>query len=258
MVQKKTNSISDFLEDFVNEIVQLQSGFEFEGLTLRLKLSSMVCDAPACAFVKNIRGHIGYFGVGKCTQEGTCTDNRISYPDTSSPLRTDEDFHQMTNEEHHLGPSPVQRTSLGMLSGFPLDYMHLICLGVMRKMLMSWLKGPLTCRLSPLNVARLSQRLMDVTSYVPLEFSRRPRALRELDCWKATEFRQFLLYTGPIILKGIVNTAIYHNFFQLFVGTLILSNPRLTEEYMEYSNALLVLFVQQGTVWEKVHFLQCA
>lgn len=45
-------------------------------------------------------------------------------------------------------------------------------------------------------------------------------------------------------MKGIVNTAIYHNVLQLFVGTFILSNPRLTEQYMGYSNALLVLFVQ--------------
>ena len=240
----KPKSIHEFLEDFVNEIRQLEGGFDFEGLRLTLKLSSMVCDAPACAFIKNIKGHTGYFGCGKCTQEGVYTDNRICYPDIHAPLRTDEDFEQMVDEEHHLGPSPLQQTSLGMVSGFPLDYMHLICLGVMRKLFMLWLKGPLTCRLSSQNIAKLSQRLTDARSHVPLEFSRRPRALRELDRWKATEFRQFLLYTGPVLLKGILNNAIYHNFLLLSVGIHILINSRLTEDCTEYANALLTSFVQ--------------
>ncbi len=109
---------------------------------------------------------------------------------------------------------------------------------------MLWLKGPLTCRLSSQNIAKLSQRLTDAGSHVPLEFSRRPRALRELDRWKATEFRQFLLYTGPVLLKGILNNAIYHNFLLLFLGIHILTNSRLTEDCTEYANALLASFVQ--------------
>lgn len=71
----------------------------------------------------------------------------------------------MTNEEHHLGPPPLQMTSLGMVSGFPLDYMHLIYL-------MLWLRGPLSCTLSSLNTfpkrcLRLSQRLVYLKSYTP-------------------------------------------------------------------------------------------
>lgn len=54
----------------------------------------------------------------------------------------------MADEGHHLGSSPLVATSLGMVSGFPLDYMHLVCLGVMRWLLHLWLKGPLACRLS--------------------------------------------------------------------------------------------------------------
>ena len=240
----KPTSLDEYFEDFVNEVVDLETGFAFEGLTLTLKLSSAVCDAPACAFVKNIKGHTGYFGCGKCKQEGVYTDHRVVFPDTGAPLRTDEDFSQFTNEEHHLGTTPLQRTSLGMVSGFPLDYMHLICLGVMRRLLMLWLKGPLNCRLSSHNITRLSQRITEVCSYVPLEFARRPRALRDLERWKATEFRQFLLYTGPIILKDILNTAIYHNFLLLSVGISILSHPRLKEDYLEYANAILISFVQ--------------
>ena len=31
---------------------------------------SFACDTPARAYVKNIKGHSGYFGCEKCSQEG--------------------------------------------------------------------------------------------------------------------------------------------------------------------------------------------
>ena len=44
------------------------------------------------------------------------------------------------------------------------------------------------------------------------EFARQPRRLQELDRWMATEFRQFLLYTGPLVLKGIVSKELFQHF----------------------------------------------
>ncbi|KAG9272098.1 hypothetical protein AMEX_G13048 [Astyanax mexicanus] len=241
---KKPNNLDEFLEEFVAEIVDLERGFQYEGITLKLKLSSIVCDAPACAFLKKIKGHSGYYGCGKCTQEGEYKENRVIFPETNTPLRTDDNFKEMCDEEHHLGPSPLQNTSIGMVSGFPLDYMHLVCLGVMRRLLMLWLRGQLACRLSTFNVSRLSQQPIDVKNFVPVEFSRKPRSLQELDRWKATELRQFLLYTGPVVLKNIVDTAVYNNFLLLFVAIFILSNMSLLDDYLEYSKELLILFVQ--------------
>lgn len=150
----------------------------------------------------------------------------------------------MSDEGHHLGPSPLVATSLGMVSGFPLDYMHLVCLGVMRRLLYLWLKGPLACRLSGFQVKMLSEKLLKIRTSVPVEFARRPRSLKEVDRWKASEFRQFLLYTGPVLLKDLLHTAVYQHFLLLFVGVFILSNKALLEEYTEYGNEALVLFVQ--------------
>lgn len=43
---------------------------------------------------------------------------------------------------------------------------------------------------------------------------RKGRATGEVDRWKATEFRTFLLYTGPVILRGKVNDVVYKYFVQ--------------------------------------------
>ena len=99
-----------------------------------------------------------------------------------------------------------------MIQSFPLDYMDLTCLGVMRKLLLAWKKGPLTVRIGTQNVNRISERLSMIKFSVPNDFARKPRSLDELARWKATELRQFLLYTGPVVLKNIVNEDIYNHF----------------------------------------------
>ena len=57
---------------------------------------------------------------------------------------------------------------------------------------------------------------------MPSEFARQPRQLSEMDRWKATEFRQFLLYTGPVALHGILHTDVYKHFLVLSVAVLLL------------------------------------
>lgn len=69
--------------------------------------------------------------------------------------------------------------------------------------------------------------------------------MNEVGRWKASEFRQFLLYTGPVLLKDFLHAAVYQHFLLLFVGVFILSNKALLEEYAnDYANDALVLFVQ--------------
>ena len=47
---------------------------------------------------------------------------------------------------------------------------------------------------------------------MPSEFSRQPRWLDELDRWKATEYRQFLLYAGPLVLRDLLHKEVYQYF----------------------------------------------
>ena len=42
----------------------------------------------------------------------------------------------MTDEEHHIGACPLRPLPLGYVTQFGLDYMHMACLGVMRRLIM--------------------------------------------------------------------------------------------------------------------------
>ncbi len=77
--------------------------------------------------------------------------------------------------------------------------MHIVCLGVVRRLLIYLTRGPKVCRLSVRQKDAISQKLIALRGKMPSEFARQPRGLHEIDRWKATELRQFLLYTGPVV-----------------------------------------------------------
>ena len=62
----------------------------------------------------------------------------------------------------------------------------------------------------------ISQALINLRSTVPKEFLRRPRSLNEITYRKATKYRQFLLYTGLIVLKTVLNRYIWEKVRGIF------------------------------------------
>jgi len=137
-------------------------------------------------------------------------------------------FLQQTDKKYHQGETLLlQIPNIGLVSAVALDYMHLVCLGITKKLLLLWMKGPLTIRIGNANTNLISQRLIALKSSIPKEFSRKPRSLSEIKYWKATEFRQFLLYTGSIVLKSILKQEIYEHFLTLHVAISILTTPTL-------------------------------
>ena len=92
----------------------------------------------------------------------------------------------------------------------------------------------------------LSEKLVSLCPYIPSDFARKPRSVTEVMRWKATEFRQFLLYSGPVVLREILSENLYHHFMLLSVGIRILACPQLASRFCDYANELLVLFVTEA------------
>lgn len=78
---------------------------------------------------------------------------------------------------------------------------------------------------------------------MPIEFQRKPRSIFVYLKWKATEFRFFLLYCGPIVLKDILPLKLYHHFLLLHVACRILCSDKLALTYNTIAKKYLEKFV---------------
>jgi hypothetical protein len=114
----------------------------------------------------------------------------------------------------------------------------------MKRLLVLWLgKGPTACRISSGVKADISDHLANIARHIPKEFARKPRSMSEVERWKATEFRLFLLYTGPVVLKNRIPTEVYDNFMLLNTAIRILCSPSLHHQ-TDRAQTLLENFVQ--------------
>lgn len=244
---EKPKSSNEFLAEFVDDAIDIvNNGVFIQGKLYKVKIKSFVCDAPAKAFIKCIKNHTGYSSCTKCYIEGDYIENRVCFPNANenSRLRTDLEFRSKLDENHHNGTSIIEKIpGIDMVQSFPLDYMHLVCLGVVKKILLLWCCGKPSTKLCYQKISAISSSLIELSPYIPKEFNRKPRSLSEIKRWKATELRQFLFYTGPLVLKNNISKDRYNNFLALHVALIILSQKNLSEK-IEYACELLKYFVK--------------
>ncbi|CAH1103751.1 unnamed protein product [Psylliodes chrysocephalus] len=240
----KPKSPNEFLNQFCQEIIELQeNGFLFRNRTLHINISHIVCDAPARAYITCTKSHTGYHGCSKCIQEGEFKLNRMTFPDPNSTPRTDDSFRTKSDEYHHTGISLLENLNIGMVTQIPIDYMHLVCLGVTKRLFQFWHKGRQDVRIPTSLFSDLSEIIVNFKQYISSDFSRKPRTLFEVVRFKATEFRQLLLYTGVVALKGILSDDQYSNFLHISCAIRILITPDLCMELNESAQNVLHDFV---------------
>lgn len=252
----KPGSIDEFCEDFISEALELcDMGFWLHGVKYRAQIACFICDAPARSFIKQTKSHTGYYGCERCIQKGEYTESRVIFPKTDSEKREDEAFARQEYTHHQVGKSPLTGLNVGLVSGCILDYMHLVCLGVVRRIIFFWLKGSLKTRLSSRQVNIVSQGLVSLRGHIPSEFVRKPRSFSELEYWKASEFRQFILYTGLIVLKSQLSKKLYEHFCCLSVIMHMLLSPSLCMHYCDYVDKLLIVWIKRSQKLYGRHFV---
>lgn len=241
----KPNDFNVFINPFVDEMKDIQkNGLKVYTHTIEIRFDAIICDAPARAYLTLTKSHSGYFSCSKCTQQGDW-DKYVNFPEINNPLRTDLSFKNQEQEEYHLGESLLLDLDFGMVSQIPLDYQHLVCLGVAKRLLHRFGHGPKNQKLSNDNLKALDNGLKAMKACIPSEFARQPRALDSVAKWKATECRQFLLYSGPIILKNILTPRHFNHFMAFSVAVRILCDPEKYLVYNDYTDQLLRWFVEE-------------
>lgn len=204
-------------------------------------VNGYICDSPARAFITGVQYFTGKSGCPKCAQRGVSLQNRVCYSQTVGELRTDEKFKAREDPTHHAKiflteKHVLELINVNMVSQFPLDPMHLIDLGVTKK----WLN----LVVNKSNIQQINKKMEDLRNFIPSEFGRICRPLSDLKLWKATEFRQFLLYIGIFVLKNCVEDDIYYNFLLLHTGIRLLSSHKTCFSEMNIAQEILEDFVE--------------
>lgn len=255
--------VDDFMREFVEEIKLLQrDGIEVskDRIVKNFRFRCFVADAPARALASSTMGHSSYFGCPKCNQVCCSEGHKLYYQFFVGELRTDESFRQREDICHHK-PQFQHRPSLlegiiGMVSQIVIEPMHAVDIGVTKRICSAIFGNNVYCsNLSKAALLALKGRFKSFRSYVPSDFARKPRDLNEISGFKATEYRQILLYTLPVLLKNIVSPLLYKQVLKLHVAIRLLSDPLRYKENIGAARELITQFVDEyDDVIGKKHF----
>lgn len=249
----KPKDSNEFLQKFVDDAINIiDNGFEYNNKNFQVNISALICDCPAKSFVLSTKGHTGYYSCSKCTIKGKHIFNKMCFPmecNENTVLRTDLNFKQYMYEDYQTRRTVFNDIpNFGCVTNVPLDYLHLVLLGVVKQIIKLWTSaGPLKVRISNNIVNVISDGLLRCRKTVPNDFVRKPRPLSDFKHWKGVEFKQFLLFTGPLVLKDNIDESIYNHFLCLSISIRILSHPELVKHslYLNYANDLLTIFVKE-------------
>jgi hypothetical protein len=158
----KPNCINEYLSDFLKELQEVSlNGIIFNSKHFQIQLKAFICNAPARAFLKELKGHTGYYACERCTIKGLWRRNRILFHSREEhTLRTDVDFRNRCYVHHQTSATPLVEFGINCVSSFCLDYMHLVCLGVVKRVLWFLKQGPSECKLSQRQLCEISDNLL--------------------------------------------------------------------------------------------------
>nr|CAI5841914.1 unnamed protein product [Callosobruchus analis] len=158
----------------------------------------------------------------KCTIVGEYSHVTHSnyYPNKVFAKRTDESFRLKEDEYHHKTDSVILKLPINMIDCFPVaDSLHLIDLGVMKRLLTGWRDGSFknkTLKWPATVTEGVTKNLLEIK--LPKELHRAIRGLDSLSHWKGLEYRNSLLYNGATILKDALVPHVYEHFLGYCLG----------------------------------------
>lgn len=236
------------VDGVIKEIQALmRRGFVYKGKSYTISAVSFVCDAVARVHLQGIKSHASKIGCGYCRCVGEKLQNRVVFPSSVCDSRTDE-MYMRFQENNQIFLSPLVKI-VPLMTGFPIDYQHCICLGIVRRLFHFYFSSVksfrLPCKLSFDQLKALSSECSEFAAYIPREFQRHPRRLdRDLPFFKATEFRLFLLYLGPYLFRKYLKKNYYDHFLLLHFSIYVLSSNRYFN-LIDHAQSCIERFVSQ-------------
>lgn len=233
----KKPRVETFFVPFLKEIENLFiHGFNWtlNGISRLSKVifPLVIADAPARAMLSNSMQFNAFYGCGYCLNKGVTVEKGagwvrvfpLSYP--MPELRTHESTFQHAVTCTRLGHpvKGIKGTSilffipfLNVITGLIPDIMHCVYLGVVSQFINLWLGSPG----QPYYIPKSSLIDDELDNFkVPNEILRDFRNMSDhLSDWKASEYRNFLLFYSAIALKKLL-PPVYYKHWMLLVNAM--------------------------------------
>ena len=132
-----------------------------------------------------------------------------------------------------------------MVVSMPIDYMHTVLEGVVRWLTNLWFNS--VSHLKPYNLGRHTKSIDKLLQqqHPPSEFSRPPRSIKQhLHYWKASEFRNWLLYYSLPIVFNFLPPLYWHHYSLLVCSMHILLQTEVSREQIGLAEQMLTDFYQ--------------
>ena len=261
----KKPAMNTFLKPMIKSIETLHEGIECVSpergkFTCKGYLLAATADLPARSLLCNSIQYNGAFGCWKCLQSGQTASvgrghTRV-FPfianSPKGPVRTPEKVHsdamqavgQRSPVNGVKGPSWLMCfPKFDIIQGIAIDYMHCLLLGVQKLLIKLWFSKDMSGKKFShyQSVAEVDNKLVSILPTINI--SRLPRSIAtDLQYWKASEFRSFLLYYGAPVLKGILDQERFYHYLNLVNAshTLLLSGS--TSADLEMAEKMLFEF----------------
>jgi len=249
--RSKPSSAKELFQNFVDEVRDIlnRGGIVFRNQLKMIQLRCFIADSPARAFVLGHKGHGSLFPCSKCWIRGSWLRRGIVVYRGIHRPRTDEEYRNQIDGKHHTeSESALLPLGMGLVTQTVFDYMHTVCLGVVPKINSVLVDGKCnpSLKLSARSLEIITARLQQVANYIPKEFSRKPRIMKKYGGFKATENRQLLLYTAPVVYYRLINPAAYKHFLLLHSAIRVLVSSSLSEDRLDFAHTALNIFINRA------------
>lgn len=247
----KPHSANDFLEDFIKELkLLIQNGLLINQQKFKIEIIGFSCDTPARSFIKNCKGHGGYYACELCETKGLTKNKKRIYPSINSKRRNKRSFIRQNQPKHHLeGRSLLlDIPDFDPVRSVYLDSMHLLYIGItkwiLQQLLGTTMRVNRICKFSQNKTKSLSTTLKIFANHIPKEFQRKKLDIVQFSHWKATQFRFVFNYCGALVMRKILSKQMYNHFLLLVVPCRILNDPELCVKNINYAKELLNKFFE--------------
>ncbi|KAL7289988.1 hypothetical protein TKK_0015720 [Trichogramma kaykai] len=238
------------MKPFVDDTLSVinSGGVFYNDIQIPLRIRCFIADSPARAFIIGHLNHNGRFPCSKCWVQGEYLTNRrvMVFKGVDHPPRSSQSYRDKIDGEHHKeGEGSLDRLPMDLVSQTVFEYMHLCCIGVMEKILAGIVSGKYAERvhLSKEYQMLLEARLSEVTKFCPVDFARKPFKIQKHTKFKATEYRQIMLYSGSSTFSGLVQEDAYRHYLLFNAAMRIFIMPEPSEDLLDAAENFIKIFV---------------